>query len=258
MIYTNVVLLIMSKKVLMILSKEIITDPRVYKEALTLVNNGYEVRVLCWNRNNSPIPEEIVKKIQVYRLKNTFFMRILSHDLLRNPLWWWLAFKKGISLFEHGFNFDVVHCHDLDTLITGILLKKRFGVKLVYDAHEIFGFMILRDMPKLIVRSVFFMEKVLVKKVDEVITVNIPLNEYFSKLTDAQITIVMNCKDLVIENYTPPQHDVFTISYIGVLNKARLFPDLVDIIGNIDNVKFVNLQFTDIFGLLRQTQTCCD
>jgi glycogen synthase len=129
----------MPKKVLMILSKEFSTDPRVNKEAATLIENGYEVTVICWDRKNSSLSEEVVNNIKVVRLANSLFMNMLPHDLLRNPLWWWHAFKKGVELYNKGFDFDVVHCHDLDTLFAGVLLKQKLGVKLVYDAHEIFG-----------------------------------------------------------------------------------------------------------------------
>ena len=57
-------------------------------------------------------------------------MKVLPHDLFRNPFWWWHAFKKGVNLYKKGFNFDVVHCHDLDTLAAGVWLKKKLGVKL--------------------------------------------------------------------------------------------------------------------------------
>jgi glycosyltransferase involved in cell wall biosynthesis len=229
----------MPKKVLMILSKEFSTDPRVNKEAASLIENGYEVTVICWDRKNAFSSEEVINNIQVVRLNNSLFMNILPHDLLRNPLWWWHAFKKGVALYNKGFEFDAVHCHDLDTLATGVLLKKKLGVKLVYDAHEIFGYMIARDMPSFIVKISFLIEKVMVCKVDHVITVNEPLKEYFRKRTNKPITIVMNCKSLIYDDWQPCNNKTFTVIYIGVLNSARMFPELVDIIGQIDNVKFV-------------------
>lgn len=33
--------------------------------------------------------------------------------------------------------YDYIHCNDLDTLLVGILLKKRLKAKLVYDCHEL-------------------------------------------------------------------------------------------------------------------------
>jgi hypothetical protein len=112
-------------------------------------------------------------------------------------------------------------------------------IKLIYDAHEIFGYMISRDMPKIVVNASFLMEKRLIKNVDRIITVNEPLESYFKSITNKPITIVMNCKDLISEEYQPTKNDVFTICYIGVLSKSRMFPEIVDIIGNMKGVRFV-------------------
>ena len=214
-------------------------DPRVYKEAKALVDSGYEVSVIVWDRKNSYEKEDTVDGIRLFRIKNKGVMKVLPHDLLRNPLWWWTAYKKGVELFKKDFNFDVVHCHDLDTLVAGVLLKKKLGVKLVYDAHEIFGYMVSRDMPRCVVKISFLMEKVLVSKVDQIITVNEPLKDYFKKITSKPITLVMNCKDLILNEYKSSKNEVFTLLYIGVLNKNRMFPEIVDFIGNIPDVKFI-------------------
>ena len=240
MICFDALIIDMSKKVLMILSKEFSTDPRVNKEAGALIENGYEVTVICWDRKNSFPCKEIIKDIQVVRLANSFFMNMLSHDLLRNPLWWWHAFKKGVELYKEGFDFDVVHCHDLDTLPAGVLLKQKLGIKLIYDAHEIFGYMIARDLPRFVVKISFLMEKNLVNKVDNIITVNNPLKEYFKSIVGKKpTTAVMNCKDLILDEYITSKNDVFTVSYIGILHKNRMFPEIVDIIGGIHDVKFI-------------------
>jgi glycosyltransferase involved in cell wall biosynthesis len=164
-------------------------------------------------------------------------MKFLPNDLIRNWFWWKKAYKKGLELYNSDFIFDVVHCHDLDTLKTGVWLKKKLGVKLVYDAHEIFAYMIARNMPKIIVNYALNMEKKLINKVDHILTVNEPLREYFKKIFDKKITIIMNCKDIILEEYKPTNNDVFTLSYIGVLHKSRMFPEIIDIVGSIDNVK---------------------
>lgn len=226
-------------KILMILSNPFMVDPRVYKEAKALVDAGYSVSIIVWDRHKNYQPKDTIDGILVERIHNKGLMKILPHDLFRNPMWWRIAYKKGIELYKNGFKFNVVHCHDLDTLRTGVWLKKELGIKLVYDAHEIFGHMISINMPKFVANFAFRMEKKLVRYVDHIITVNKPLQKYFESISDHPITIVMNCKDLISKKYTPPKNDVFTLSYIGLLHKSRMFPELVDIIGTIDDVRFV-------------------
>ncbi len=228
-------------KVLMILSNPFIVDPRVYKEAKTLVEAGHDVSVIVWDRHREYEPETIIEGIKIVRVHNTKLMKILPNDLFRNPLWWRIAYKKALELYRNGYKFDVVHCHDLDTLQTGVWLKKKIKIKLVYDAHEIFGYMIARNMPKIIVKMAFWMEKKLIKIVDHIIVAEETYKNYFRSLVGKKIpiTTILNCKELITDRYIPPKNDVFTIIYIGVLNRSRFFPEAVEVIGEIDDVKFI-------------------
>jgi len=166
-------------------------------------------------------------------------MRILPNDVLRNPIWWRKAYKKGLELYKDGFDFNVVHCHDLDTLQIGIWLKKKLKVKLIYDAHEIFGYMIENNVPKIVTKYSFRMEKRLLKYVDHIITVDEPFHEYFNSITDKPVSIIMNCNNLVTKEYTQTRNKIFTISYIGALSKSRFFPQIIDKLAEIPDIKFV-------------------
>ena len=106
--------------ILMILSNPFIVDPRVYKEATSLVQAGHQVTVIVWDRKQQYEPESIIDGVRIIRIHNKKLQRILPHDLFRNPLWWRTAYKKGLELYNTDFPFDVVHCHDLDTLQAGI------------------------------------------------------------------------------------------------------------------------------------------
>jgi glycosyltransferase involved in cell wall biosynthesis len=84
------------------------------------------------------------------------------------------------------------------------------------------------------------MEKKLVQYLDHLITVTEPIvSKYFKKITDAPISIVMNCKDIVLKDYAPPKNKIFTVSFISTLHRRRLFPEIIDTIGKIPNIKFV-------------------
>lgn len=39
--------------------------------------------------------------------------------------------------------------------------------------------------------------------------------------------------------YTPPPKDMFKVSYIGSINKSRMFPELIDCIGGMKDVDFI-------------------
>ena len=83
----------------MVLSKEFIVDPRVYKEAKSLVDIGHDVTIIVWDRKGNYEPESNIDGIRVIRIHNKGLMRILPNDLWRNPLWWRKAYKKGLQVY---------------------------------------------------------------------------------------------------------------------------------------------------------------
>ncbi len=214
------------------------TDPRVHKEAKILVDTENEVTVIVWDRRHSYNSKDMVDGIQLVRIHNNRLMKLLPTDSFRNPIWWRKAYKKGLELHKNGFDFDAVHCHDLDTLHAGVWLKKKLGVKLVYDAHEIFGDMIKGEHPVLS-KIAFKIEDRLIKHVDHIITIDEPFKKYYDKSFGKPVTIVMNCKNLIYSDYKIPDNDIFTLIYIGLMSKRRLFPQILDIVENLDDVKLI-------------------
>jgi len=226
-------------KILMLLSNPFMVDPRVHKEAKTLVDEGNEVAVVVWDRRGEYGQEDLIDGVRIVRIHNTALMKVMPNDLFRNPIWWKAAYRKGLELYKGGFDLDTVHCHDLDTLQSGVWLKKKTGCKLVYDAHEIFGYMIEGNVPWVVSKQAFRMEKRLLNWVDHIITVNKAFQAYFASLTDKPVTIVMNCKELVYNEYTSPDNDTFTLIYIGLMTKGRFFPEIIDLVSGIKSVRLI-------------------
>jgi glycosyltransferase involved in cell wall biosynthesis len=214
-------------------------DPQVYNEAKSLVNNGHSVTVLAWDKTGRQPAYETKDGISIVRSYNSKFMNILPYDIFRLHLWWTKGYKDSFKLFEET-HFDVVHCHDLSSLPIGIKLNKKFGLKLVYDAHEIWGYMVSRDLPfKLWANYYLWKEKRLMKYVDHIITVNQPLKDYFKKITDKPITIIMNAKPIQSKKYEPVTNDEFTVIYIGTIGKQRFLLELVDVVRELTDVKCI-------------------
>ncbi len=225
------------RNVLMILSNPLLVDPRVHKEAKALIEAGHRVTVIVWDRHGEYNERETVDGIEVIRLKILKPSKSIYGNLIKTVLWWRKVYKEVNKLFKDGHHFDIIHCHDLDTLPVGVLLKKRFSSRLIYDAHEIFGYM-LKDSNPIISKFAFLIERFLIRFVDHIITIDEPFEEYF-KVFGKPVTIVMNCKELIYDRYTPPNNDVFTLVYIGLMSKNRFFPDILDVVGGLKNVKLI-------------------
>jgi glycosyltransferase involved in cell wall biosynthesis len=218
--------------ILMILSNSFTHDPRVYNEAISLINAGHKVTILAWDKKRKDPPIETKDGIKVIRNFNSKFMDLLPYDIFRMHFWWKNGYKDALKLFNEN-HFNVVHCHDLDTLPIGIKLKKKLGIPLIYDAHEIWGYMVTKDLPNIWANYYLISEKNIIKNVDRIITVNEPLKYYFADISVKPITIIMNCKPLQSRTYTPSNTDRFTLQYIGALAEPRFLLELIDVIQEI-------------------------
>lgn len=230
-------------KVVMFVSNPFTNDPRVYSEAKSLLQAGYEVTVIArdWRKQNPP--RENLDGIEVIRVTAPLTPRHGFGGPLWNSfgsiLWQWRAYRQALKLGGEG-GFDVVHCHDLDTLLIGFRLKRKLGLPLIYDAHEIYGYMMTRYLPRRITNLFLWLEKWLVRFVDHIINVDAAQNRYFLGITDKPISIIMNCKPLQSLEYQPPENEgAFTILYIGVLHQGRAVPMLVDAVRELPNVRCI-------------------
>lgn len=194
--------------------------------------------MLGWDREDQFPASESIDGVDILRVRNTPWMRLLRWDLLRLRPWWRLAYRRALALHATA-EIHAVHCHDLDTLPTGIWLKRKGGFPLVYDAHEIWGYMVARDLPPLVANHFLRKERRLVRNVDALITVNEPLESYFEKLTQSSVTIVLNAKPLITREYVPPDNTTFTLVSTGTLNEARFIRELVEIVGALEGTRLI-------------------
>jgi len=221
--------------ILMSLANPFTHDPRVYNEAKSVVNAGHKVTVLAWDKTGKHPKRETKDGINIVRSYNSTLMDIFPYDIFRLHLWWKRGYKDALKLFEEN-SFDFVHCHDLSSLPIGVKLKKKLGLPLIYDAHEIWGYMIKKDLPWW--RYYLFSEKKLVSFADHVITVAEPHEEYFHKIGCKKVTLVRNCKQNFLETYSPPDNKIFTLIYIGILNDVRFIRESIEVCQSIKNVNF--------------------
>ncbi len=122
-------------KIGMILDKAFPVDDRVEKEALSLIEAGFEVHLLCFTFGDLP-KRETYKGIQVQRV---FMPRAvykkLSALILRVPFYNWF-WKKQIRRFVRERQINVLHVHDLPLCGVALEIKREWNGTLVADMHE--------------------------------------------------------------------------------------------------------------------------
>lgn len=222
-------------KSLMLVSNDVFNDTRVQSEGRSLVEAGDHVTVVGWDRENThPAGKLTVDGIEVRLVRSTPLMQVAPSMLIKTPLWWRSAFRLASDVRS-----DVVHSHDLDTLRAGVRLKERHGVPLLFDAHEIFSYMLEGEYPEVVVNYAERMERRLLRDVDHVVTVNERLRAYYEARTDKPVTVVMNCRDVAREDYTPPRNELFTVLFIGSLYRRYFILELIDVVQEVEGVRLV-------------------
>ena len=219
------------KRVLMLLSNPFRPDPRVHREAKGLVRAGYEVTILCWDREQAHPKEESVDGISVKRLGPASGYGCSGGFMRALPKFW-----KNLRKAAANLDCDIIHAHDLDTLSPGLKLASRRKVPLIYDSHEIYHEMAAENLPGPMVKLLAAYERRMVRKPRIMITVNEPIARMFRDYGARDVRVVMNCQD----EASPDSAKVGELRgalapggkrialYIGVLEPNRLLLELAE------------------------------
>jgi glycosyltransferase involved in cell wall biosynthesis len=127
----------MKRKVLIIVENQPVPfDPRVYREAVSLREAGYEVTVLCPRTKGCPRGYEQINGVRVYR-----HPMVGEGDTALGYLWeygvaffwqllytWWIFFRRGFCVIQG--------CNPPDDIFLVALPFKLFGVKYIFDHHD--------------------------------------------------------------------------------------------------------------------------
>ena len=120
-------------KIVMTVSNPFKPDPRVYKEARSLVKHGYEVTIIAWDREGKYPKEELFEGIKIKRIKLKSKYGDFLDFVLKLPLFYLMAL---IMILRE--DFDVIHTHDFDTALLGFIMKILKGKKWIYDVHDLY------------------------------------------------------------------------------------------------------------------------
>jgi glycosyltransferase involved in cell wall biosynthesis len=176
-------------------------ETRVEREALALVDHGYEVDVLCL-RDEGEAGFETVNGINIYRFPvRRGSSRGLFARLREYLTFFFFVFFKFLAL-QPARHYQVVQAHNLpDFLIFSALIPKLMGARLILDIHdrmpEFFAALTNRSMDSFFVRCVLWQEQLSCRFADHVVTVT---ELWRKKLIDRgirpdKVSVVMNVAD---------------------------------------------------------------
>ena len=123
-----------------------------------------------------------------------------------------------------------------------------------YDSHEDFPEMIKDDYSPRIVRAAERMETRLLHSVDHVVTVDSALGEHY-RASGSPVTVVMNCREDVVESWSPPTAPKFTVLYVGTFHRQRF---VFEIIRAVQETEGVRLRIGGYKALSEDVRRACE
>lgn len=210
------------KKVKMILTNRFDPDVRVYKEARYLVSKGFDVEILCWDRENEykDKENELVNGIKIKRFF-PFAKYGTGLKQLKSFYKFILECKEYLKYEEYYY----LHCHDLDGVISGYISKTKDS-KLIFDMHEFYEVNGKKQKIRYLIRSIV---KFFQNKSDAII--------YVSELQTSVISNKDKFKLIYLPNYPEKTNyigvdktnsDTLRISYIGAVRQYEQLKNLMD------------------------------
>lgn len=127
----------MKKKILIVVQNSSVPlDPRVWKEAHSLREAGYEVAVLC-PKAKAEACYELLEGVHIYRHPipsggNSPIAYVWEYGwsfVFEVAYSWWIYLRRGFHVIQG--------CNPPDTIVVVALPFKLFGVKYIFDHHDV-------------------------------------------------------------------------------------------------------------------------
>jgi glycosyltransferase involved in cell wall biosynthesis len=249
----------MSKKILIIVENiPVPFDSRVWKEACSLLQHGYEVTVLCPRGEGYERGYELLEGVHIYRHPVTN-----EGDSPLGYLWefgwalfweffysWWIFLRRGFQVIQG--------CNPPDDIFLIALPFKLFGVKYIFDHHDANPELYLSKYGKknFLYHAQVLMEKLTYRSSDVVIATN---NSYKSLAINrgghdpADVFVVRNGPDLETFKLVAPNPALkygkpFLVGYVGNMSVQEGLDILVEVALHLRQMGRHDIHFTCVGG----------
>lgn len=231
------------KKVLIIEENSSVPyDPRVWREATSLHQNGYEVSVLCPREHNDPT-YEVREGVHIYRHPmphegSTPIGHLLEYGsaLFWEFLYsWWIFFRRGFHVIQG--------CNPPDTIFLVALPFKLFGVKYIFDHHDVSPELYLSKYGKkgFLYKALNWQEKMTYRFADVVMATNRSYQDIAlsrGRKDPKDVFVVRNGPDLEKFTLRPPNASLkrgkkYMVGYVGNMNVQDGLDILIDVAEHI-------------------------
>jgi glycosyltransferase involved in cell wall biosynthesis len=255
----------MSPPVVMFLAKAFQTDPRPRHEARSLAKANHTVFVIAWDREHMFPWIEKVDGAVVHSLRSLNLRRPSALGLAVGAmLFQILLFLEYIKLIRSLAQRPIIHAHDLNTLVPGVLLRTmHLSAGLVYDCHELTYAAYSELFNPTTGQIARVIEENCVRHVESVITVSDPIASYLRRLNHETIVIYNCVNGDEMPNITRAEARVrlglprkaFVISSVGLMRydcRLDLLLSVASLVNN-DDFRFIFVGGGPLANMVEQT-----
>lgn len=209
-------------------------DPSVHKICASLSKNGYHVRLLLWDRQNSYNANKQEDYIIDRCLIRAPYDKVSA--VLYFPLW---ILYQCIYLIKT--DADVIHACDLDTIIPALVVNKIKRNILCYHIYDFYANNLTERIPKSIKTIVDSTEKYAINYCDAVILADEGRLEEINGAKAKKIVYLYNSPI----NYYPEslklteKNQIFTIFYGGLISYVRGIHHMIEAVQNYSDVNLI-------------------
>ncbi|MCH7753859.1 glycosyltransferase, partial [candidate division KSB1 bacterium] len=231
------------KKVIFLSTGEYISDSRIYKQAHSLEEAGYDVMILAvWKKGLEPVEKEggiHIERIYFPILKKLGFPFHKKKLLL--PFYTLRAIER-----IRNYKPDIIQCERVHTIHIGLICKWLFGAKFIYDSRELAAYWpLMINSGDIARRMLIEYEKFVSKRAEFVIQTTESRAEHFYKDTKVKATVIMN-KPLPAQNgkVIQPlakayhQDNKKVVAYVGAITTGRGIEHVAEAVSEFKDVKF--------------------
>ncbi len=219
-------------------------DRRVWMEAVSLAEAGYQISVICPTGGEHVRPYERLESVAVYRYPAPRPTRgHLSYFWEFLYCWAMTAYLSVRVLLREGF--DVIHaCNPPDTFFLLGMIYKLFGKRFVYDQHDLCPEVYLarfKRRPNLLYRGLLGLEGLTYSTADMVIAPNESYREIAIRrghVDPERVVVVRSAPDPRRFRAVPADPALkrgrrYLVSYLGVMAPQDGVDLLIDVVDHI-------------------------
>lgn len=211
-------------------------DARLEKEARGLIESGYDVTLLVWDRGRiSEIQRSCICRVKRFKLA-------VSPDSFKVcfylPIWWLYIIFQLLSE-----KWDIIHAADFDTFAPALIMTRITKKPIIYDIFDFYADMIRFPIfPK--ISRIFFAktDRFLMRFADVVIIPDDSRREQIGLSNNENVVTIVNAPpDTFSNNNVVPDSlsENFTIFYGGGINDDRGIDIMCKAVKTLSGVRLI-------------------